>query len=178
MAEITSDDTTEPVAEAPSLTADLAALIAEIEAAATGGAVLDARIHFGFRIAARRAPDIAALLIEEGITWPTVEAVMDEQLPPYTTSLDASLEGELITFVVRSAKRGRWGAMQKARCGEEVLAWAATEALARRLAALRAFLVDMERSAAVSDHTTPSTLPTRTVDVDTPSSGEDWEITF
>ena len=108
VAKITADGEADPVADTLSLAADLAGLIAEIEAAAVGGTVLDARIHFGFRVAARRAPDIAALLIADGITWPTVEAVMDKQIPPFTTSLDAALEGEDITFIVRSAKRGRW----------------------------------------------------------------------
>lgn len=134
--------------ESPSLLADLAVLIAEIEGATAGNAELDARIHFGFRVATRRSPDIAALLIETGITWPTVEAVLDEQIPPFSTSLDAALEGEDVTFVIRSTKRRRWAAMQKARCGDEVLAWAATEPLARRLAAIQAWRVDLEKSAA------------------------------
>ena len=128
-AKIRSNDESAIPIEEPSLLADLAALITEIEGAATGNGSLDARIHFGYRVATRRSPDITALLIETGITWPIVEAVLDEQIPPFTTSLDAALEGEDITFVIRSAKRGRWGAMQKARSGEEILAWAATEAL-------------------------------------------------
>lgn len=177
MAQISSSPETQPAADAPSLSADLAVLIAEIEDAERGSTALDVRIHFGFRVAADRAPDIAALLIEDGITWPTVEAVIDEQIPPFTTSLDASLEGEDITFVVRSAKRGRWGAMQKARCGEEVLAWAATEPLARRLAALRAFRVDMEKSTG-SHKALPSTPPRNNESVDVPSDGKDWEINF
>ena len=178
VAKITADGEADPVADTLSLAADLAGLIAEIEAAAVGGTVLDARIHFGFRVAARRAPDIAALLIADGITWPTVEAVMDKQIPPFTTSLDAALEGEDITFIVRSAKRGRWGAMQKARCGEEVLAWAATEPLARRLAALRAYALDMEKFTASSEKSLPSTLPTRDSNVDARADEKDWEITF
>ena len=166
----------QPAAE-PTLLADLAVLVAEIESAADGSSALDARIHFGFRVATRRAPDVAALLIETGITWPTVEAVMDEQIPPFTTSLDAALEGEDITFVIRSAKRRRWGAMQKARCGEEILAWAATEPLARRLAAIQAWRVDLERSSAVPNP--PSMTTAKNGEPAEASVREgDWEVMF
>ena len=171
-----SDEFEQP-AEEPSLIADLAVLIGEIEAASDGGSALDARIHVGFRVATRRAHDIAALLIETGITWPTVEAVMDEQIPPFTTSLDAALEGEDITFVIRSTKRRRWGAMQKARCGEEILAWAATEPLARRLAAIQAWRVDLESSTAASNP--PSIAPAKTIEPAEASIREDdWEVMF
>ncbi len=169
-----NDDSEEPAA--PTLLSDLAVLIAEIEGAPAGSTALDARIHFGFRVAARRAPDTAALLIEEGITWPTVEAVLDEQIPPFTTSLDAALEGEEIAFVIRSTKRQRWGAMQRARCGEEALAWAATEPLARRLAALHAYRLDLER-AAVSDTPAPAPPDERQKAV-TPGGENDWEVLF
>lgn len=178
---ITAEKSGPPAAEEPSLCADLDALIAEIEGATVGNAALDARIHFGFRIATRRSPDIAALLIEQGITWPTVEAVLDEQIPPFTTSLDAALDSEDITFSVRSAKRQRWGAMQKARGGEEVLAWAATEPLARRLAAIRAWRLDLEKSDAAS--TTPATLPPQQgtpaeTPAETPAREKEWEVSF
>ncbi len=163
--------------ESPSLLADLAVLIAEIEGATAGNTELDARIHVGFRVATRRSPDIAALLIETGITWPTVEAVMDEQVPPFSTSLDAALEGEDITFVIRSTKRRRWGAMQKARCGDEVLAWAATEPLARRLAAIQAWRVDLEKSAAAPKP--PLETTSRKDDpVEASVSDSDWEVMF
>ncbi len=173
-----ADKFSPPVAEKPSLLADLDALIAEIESAEVGNAALDARIHFGFRIATRRTPDIAALLIEQGITWPTVEAILDEQIPPFTTSLDAALESEDITFTVRSAKRQLWGAMQKARCGEEVLAWATTEPLARRLAAIRAWRLDLEKSTAAAS-TTPATLPLKqNARAEAPAGEKDWEVSF
>ncbi len=171
------NDEFEQSAEEPSLLADLAVLISEIEAASEGGSALDARIHFGFRVAMQRAPDMAALLIETGITWPTVEAVMDEHIPPFTTSLDAALEGEDITFVIRSTKRRRWGAMQKARCGEEILAWAATEPLARRLAAIQAWRVDLERSSAVPNP--PSMTTAKNGEPAEASVREgDWEVMF
>lgn len=118
-------------------------LIDEIEAAPTGSEALDARIHFGFRVMVEKIQDHASLLIGEGISWPTVKAVLDDVVEPFTTSLDASLEGERIVFVLRSAKRRRWGAMQRASCGEEILGWARTEPLARRLAALKSWRADL-----------------------------------
>ena len=50
---------------------ELDSIIAELEDAARGSAALDARVHFGFRVLADQSPDIAALLISEGISWPT-----------------------------------------------------------------------------------------------------------
>lgn len=175
---ISADKSVPPVAEEPSLCADFDALITELESAPVGNAALDARIHFGFRIATRRAPDIAALLIDQGITWPTVEAVLDEQIPPFTTSLDASLESEDITFAVRSGKRQLWGAMQKARCGEEVLAWAATEPLARRLAAIRAWRLDLEKPSAAASAKSLTTPLNRREPAETPAGEKEWEVSF
>lgn len=184
-AEIQSNESVLPKAEDPSLLGDLAALITEIENAIAGSEALDIRIHFGYRVAARRAPGISAILIEEGISWPIVEAVLEEQIPPFTTSLDASLAGEDISFVIRSTKRGRWGAMQKARCGEEILAWAATEPLARRLAALRADLVDLEKITALTREA-PEPRPEQDQVTETspnepasePADKQDWEVLF
>ncbi len=122
---------------------ELDAIIAELEEAREGNSALDGRVHFGFRVLADRSPDIAALLISEGISWPSVQAVLEDAIPPYTTSLDASVDGENIMLVLRSTKRKRWGAMQRTSWGGEVMGWAATEALARRLTALKARRAEM-----------------------------------
>ena len=175
-----ADESGPPVVEEPSLRADLDALIAELESAPSGNTALDARVHFGFRIATQRSLDTAALLLKQGVDWSTVEAVLDEQIPLFTTSLDANLESEEITFTVRSAKHQRWAAMQKAQCGEEVLAWAATEPLARRLAAIKAWRLDMEKSAATTATSTiPPTLPAKQdKPADTPAGEKEWEVSF
>lgn len=128
--------------------ADIDALIAEIEEAPAGSDALDSRIHFRFRVAMERCPDVGALLFREGITWLTVKQALEAQIQPYTTSLDAALEGEEITFVVHAVRQGKWGAMQRTRHGEEVLVWAATEALARRLAAIKAWRAQFVRALA------------------------------
>lgn len=134
----------EPGEDLGEILASLDELIVEIEGAPEGNDALDARIHFGFRVTVGRSHDVASLLINEGIGWPTVKAALDDSIPPFTTSLDASLDGEEIIFVLRSVKRRRWGAMQRAKSGEEVLGWARTEPLARRLAALKSWRADIE----------------------------------
>ena len=156
--------------------AELDCLIGEIEAAAEGSRSLDARIHFGLRAIAGRGEDIAALLIGEGITWPTVDAAMGETIPPYTTSLDAALAGEDIRFVLRSARRARWGAMQIA-AGAEIIGWAATEPLARRLVALKSWRAEIAEDcaghvSAAGPPTTPN-VPRREMPAPSAANGDD-----
>ncbi|MEE8332735.1 MAG: hypothetical protein V3R85_02720 [Alphaproteobacteria bacterium] len=138
----------ESPAQAASVLSDVDALISEIENAPAGSEALDSRIHFGFRVAMERCPDIGELLFREGISWFTAKQVLDAQIPPFTTTLDASLEGEDITFVVHAIRQGKWGAMQRTHHGEEVLAWASTEPMARRLAAIKAWRAHFARAAA------------------------------
>lgn len=126
--------------------AELGALISELESAKGGSQSLDIRIHHGFRISGGHGEDIASLMIREGISWPTVQATLNEIVPPYSTSLDAALQGEEIVFAIRSAKGHRWGAMQRTSSGGEALAWAATEPLARRLAALKYWHAELMKS--------------------------------
>lgn len=137
----------ESPAQADSMLSDVDALISEIENAPAGSETLDSRIHLGFRVAMERCPDIGEILVREGISWLTVKQTMDARILPFTTTLDAALEGEEITFVVHAVRQGKWGAMQRTRHGEEVLVWAATEPLARRLAAIKAWRVQFARAA-------------------------------
>jgi len=123
---------------------ELGALIAELEQARGGNQSLDVRIRYGFRLS-DQGEDMASLLIKEGVSWPTVQAALNEIIPPYSTSLDAALRGEEIVFTLRSSKGGRWGAMQRTSSGGEQLAWAATEPLARRLAALKCREADLRK---------------------------------
>ena len=125
---------------------ELSTLITEIEQAKTGDEALDLRLHYGFRILGGFGEDMASILIKEGVSWPTVQATLNEIVPPYSTSLDASLQGEEIVFSVRSAKGQRWGAMQRTSTGGEELAWAATEPLARRLAALKYHHAELKKT--------------------------------
>lgn len=140
------DNATERQLSLPEFVAELSTLISELETAKGGSQDLDIRIHYGFRILGGHGEDIASLLIKNGISWPTVQETLHETVPPYSTSLDASLQGEEIVFSIRSAKERRWGAMQRTADGGEELAWAATEPLARRLAALKSHHAELTKA--------------------------------
>ena len=118
-------------------------LIDALAAAPCGSRELDIRVDYGLGVMLSGRADLATTMIQEGISWQTVSGVLESRVPAYTTSLDAAIEGEAIAFTIRSERRGKWGAMHRAHCGREVLVWAATEALARRLAALEGRRADI-----------------------------------
>jgi hypothetical protein len=154
-------------------------LIDVLAAAPCGTREIDVRIDYGLGVMLSGRADLAGTLIREGISWQTVSEVIDSRVPAYSTSLDAAVEGENVIFAIRSDKRGKWGALHRARCGREVLVWAATEPLARRLAALEGRRVDaaFERSQRIDD---PMPRP-RTADavLGTGTGGHgDWKILF
>ena len=130
----------------PEFLTELSALILEIESARGGSQSLDIRIHHGFRILGGHGEDMASLMIREGVSWPIVQETLNEIVPSYSTSLDAALQGEEIVFAIRSAKGHRWGAMQRTASGGEELAWAVTEPLARRLASLKCWRAELQKS--------------------------------
>ena len=136
-------DTVEGTLSASATAAALGTLIEEVEAALSGSQELDIRIHYAFRILGGHDGNIAALLTDEGVSSPTVEEILKEIIPPYSTSLDAALLGEEIVFAIKSSRGPRWGAMQRTASGGETLAWAATEPMARRLAALKSWHVEL-----------------------------------
>src|SRR3546814_12994640 len=75
--------------------------------------------------------------------------------PPNTTRTDSLFpytrffrsEGENIAFAMKSERREQWAAVHKAADGTEHVAWARTEILARRLAALKGILAEAGRHA-------------------------------
>ncbi|MHA1600377.1 MAG: hypothetical protein ACTSW2_06100 [Alphaproteobacteria bacterium] len=84
------------------------------------------------------AGKMVELLVDEGYAWDIVSEILDHDLPAYTTSLDATLPGENIVLSVYSTRRRLWGAAHRIADEQHVMRWAATECLARRLAALSA----------------------------------------
>jgi len=127
------------------------ALIDALAAAPCGSRELDIRVDYGLGVMLSGRADLASTMIREGISWQTVSNVLDSRVPAYTTSLDAAIDGENIAFTIRSERRGKWGAMHRAQCGKEVLVWAATEALARRLAALEGRRADAVHERALAE---------------------------
>ena len=117
-------------------------LLESLGSAEAGGRELDIVIHYLLGSQAKdaggEAGQMIELLVEEGYPWEVVSELLDAELPPYTTALDAALPGENIILALHSPRRGRWAAVHKTPGGQHVLVWAASECLARRRAALKA----------------------------------------
>ena len=113
-------------------------LLESLGSARRGGRELDIIICYLLGDTSSEAGKMIQLLVEEGYPWNVVAELLDEELPPYTTTLDAALPGENIVLALYSPRRGRWAAVQETPAGEQVLVWAASECLARRRAALKA----------------------------------------
>ena len=112
-----------------------------------GDEELDVRISVALGELQSGSAKLLRLFVEEGYDWPMISNLLDEQVPPYTTSLDASVPGESIVGVLFSRKRGRWAAIHRAADGrEEGPVWASTEALARRAAGLSGYLSQQRAS--------------------------------
>jgi len=116
-------------------------LLESLGGADTGGRELDIVIHY---LLGAQAPDaggeagqMIGLLVEEGYPWEVVSELLDAEVPPYTTALDAALPGEHIVLALYSPRRGRWAAVHRAPDGAQAPVWAASECLARRRAALK-----------------------------------------
>jgi hypothetical protein len=115
----------------------LAKVISSLDEAPQGGEDIDIRISVALGDLQSGSAKLLRLFVEEGYDWNVISNLLDEQVPPYTTSLDANVPGETIVGVLYSRKRGRWAAIHRAPDGrEEGPVWAATEALARRAAGL------------------------------------------
>ncbi len=113
-------------------------LLESLGSARRGGRELDIIICYLLGDTSSEAGKMIQLLVEEGYPWDVVAELLDEELPPYTTTLDAALPGENIVLALHSPRRGRWAAVHETPAGEQVLVWAASECLARRRAALKA----------------------------------------
>ncbi len=113
-------------------------LLESLGGARQGGRELDIIIGYLLGDTSSEAGKMIQLLVEEGYPWNVVAELLDEELPPYTTTLDAALPGENIVLALHSPRRGRWAAVHETPAGEQVLVWAASECLARRRAGLKA----------------------------------------
>ncbi len=113
-------------------------LITSLEGAQVGSRELDIIISFMLGDTSTEAGKMIQLLVEEGYLWSVVSELLDEDLPPYTSALDAAVPEENIVLALHSPRRAKWAAVHQKPDGEQVLVWAASEALARRIAALKA----------------------------------------
>lgn len=125
-------------------------LLESLENAETGSRELDIIVTFVLGDTSTEAGKTIQLLVEEDYPWSIIAELLDEDLPRYTESLDTCIPGEAITLSAYSRKRNRWFAVHRPRGGSQAVAWAATESLARRSAALKglARVPEVQRAAA------------------------------
>jgi hypothetical protein len=133
-------------------------LSASLRTAPRGSREFDIIVSFLLGDTSSESAQMIQLLVEEGYSWDIISELLDQDLPPYTTALDAALPGENIVLALHSAKRGKWAAVQRTPGGNDVLVWATTEPLARRAAALKALRPDL-RAARSKAMRTEATRP-------------------
>ena len=109
-------------------------LFLSLTQARRGRRELDIILTFVMGDTRSEAGKMIELLVEEGYPWDVIAELLDEDLPAYTTSLDAPLPGENVLLSAYSNKRKLWVAVHRTPAGKQISAWAATECLARRLA--------------------------------------------
>ena len=113
-------------------------LLSSLARARQGKRELDIIVSFVLGDTSSEAGKMIQLLVEEGYPWDVISDLLDEDLPAYTTSLDARVPGENVVLSAYSRKRKQWVAIHRLAGGEQLTAWAATECLARRLSGLQA----------------------------------------
>ena len=121
-------------------------VMSNLEIAPEGSQELDCMISYALELARGEFDQVMMeLLVNEGFSWDIISEIWEGKVSRYTQSLDSAIEGENIAFVMRSDKREQWAAVHKAPDGSEHVAWARTEILARRLAALKGILAEAAR---------------------------------
>ncbi len=124
-------------------------VVSTLETAPRGSQELDCMISYALELARGEFDQVMMeLLVNEGFSWNIISEIWEGKVAPYTQSLDSSVEGENIAFVMKSERREQWAAVHKSSDGEEYVAWARTEILARRLAALKGILAEAEKRSA------------------------------
>lgn len=112
-------------------------LISALERAPEGGGDLDRMIAFQLGLPIGESDEMIKLLLFEGYDWDVISELVLSENPCFSTALDARIPGENVVLAMHSKKRGQWAAIHRGSGGTDFMAWAATEALARRAAALR-----------------------------------------
>lgn len=164
-------------------------IIAVLGEVPEGGEELDIRVSVALGELHSGSAKLLRLFVEEDYDWSMISSLLDEQVPAYTTSLDAGVPGENIVGVLFSRKRRRWAAIHRAADGREVgPVWAATEALARRAAGLAGVLVQDRMGRDQQARRQPPDKPPRGADDEPADAGElgpeaeeelpDWKILF
>lgn len=135
----------------PDSTTTYAEVIEALEAAAGPDRVNDLMLAYATGQGSDELRRTLPMLLEEGFSWTAIGEVLASEAPSYTGSLDAALPWERVVFTMYSRKREQWSAIHRGTDGRETAAWAATEPLARRLAAMKAATDEMTASKQVYD---------------------------
>ncbi len=152
-------------------------LILSLTNARRGQRELDIVVSFVLGDTTSEAGKMIELFVEEGYPWDVISELLDQDLPAYTTSLDAAPPGENVVLAAYSKKRRQWVAVHRAGDGEQVSAWAATECLARRLAGLQARQGPNARTAR-AHAANPGAPAKKPADESETESAEEWRILF
>ena len=146
-----------------------------LEAASGPDRVVDLMLAYATDQGSQELRRTLPMLIEEGFSWAAIGEVLASEAAGYTGSLDAALPWERVVFTMYSRKRRQWSAIHRAADGRETAAWAATEPLARRLAAMKAATGE----AAVSEQTYDKVVEPVSEEQPRANDGEDeWRIMF
>lgn len=135
-------------------------LLQDLEQATEGSRKLDILISFVIGETPARHRPVIKILLEDETKTALICKLIGEDFPRYTEMLDAKLPDENVVLSMYSEARGKWAAAHKPANGEEFVAWAATEVLARRLAALKA----LQAATAENRKTEPPTRAPTTID--------------
>jgi len=151
-------------------------VVSALETAPHGSQELDCMISYALELARGEFDQVMMeLLVNEGFSWNVISEIWEGKVAPYTQSLDCGIEGENIAFTMKSERREQWAAVHKSPDGEEYVAWARTEILARRLAALKGILADADKRASQRGPTARLTPASLEEDDDTEDAPADPE---
>ncbi|NQU71208.1 MAG: hypothetical protein HQ514_11700 [Rhodospirillales bacterium] len=114
-------------------------LLVSLSDAEEGGLKLDTLVAYALAGADLRTETLRDVMTEGSFSLDVAGELLDDRPPPFSRTLDAAIPGENIVLATYSNKRNQWAAVQREADGREFMAWAATEPLARRVAALQAY---------------------------------------
>ncbi len=112
-------------------------LIHTVETANEGSRRLDGVVSYLLGETDADTDAVIDLILEEGYAPELLTELSAAQVPPYSTTLDAKIPGENIVLSMYASKKNQWVAIHRSSEGADSLAWARTECLARRAAALK-----------------------------------------
>lgn len=156
-------------------------LIRTIETADEGGRRLDSVVSYLLGEGDADTDAIIDLIVEEGYPLEVSSELLDADVSPFSTSLDAQLPGENIVVTMYASRKDQWMAIHRSSDGSDSVGWARTECLARRAAALKGKWAQTKVLAEIARGVTGEGGPHELQHEDTPVEDEQekpWKILF